>query len=258
MRRKWLRVLIVLAFVIPAVAQEGDFEGDGDDPADIFGGYGDSSGQQGQRGNNPQGNPLAQFDEVLGQAGIPLSEEQRTLLTAKMEEQRKSMREAIPGGGPAEGQRGGPGSGQPGRAGAGPGGRRGSGMPTQMANRMEAFQESLLSILTPDQQKVWKEYQTAEIRRRGGYPALRLMLEEAGSPLSEEQALAVQSEYRDYFDQRRALRPAVSSQADAAQPDAAKLKEMEDQHLSRLIKLLNAEQRKALIESRRKETKGSN
>ncbi len=72
------------------------------------------------------------------------------------------------------------------------------------------------------------------------------MLEEVGAPLSSERAELLQTEFREYNQQRRQLR------GEGEQADPAKLQELEDQHLSKVIKLLDAEQRRALIQSRRK------
>ena len=80
----------------------------------------------------------------------------------------------------------------------------------------------------------------------GGYPALRLMLEEVGAPLSSVQEEQLLAEFRDYNQQRRPLR------GEGGQADPAELQELESQHLSKVIKLLDTEQRRALIQSRRK------
>ncbi len=180
-------------------------------------------------------NPLEQVQNMLAEAGVPLSDEQQETLQTIMEEQRRAFREQFrqrrqEGGGERRRERGGE------RRGAfGGRGRFGGEM-----------QEKIRGVLTAEQIEVWDNYRNEQIRRRGGYPALRLMLEEVGAPLSSEQAELLQTEFREYNRQRRQLR------GEGGQADPAKLEELEGQHLSKVIKLLDAEQRRALIQSRRK------
>lgn len=184
-------------------------------------------------------NPLEQVQNMLTEAGVPLSDAQQETLQTIMEEQRRAFREQFrrrrqeggqEGGGERRRERGGE------RRGAF-GGRGGFG---------GAMQEKIRGALTAQQIEVWDNYRNQQIRRRGGFPALRLMLEEVGAPLSSERAELLQTEFREYNQQRRQLR------GEAAQADPAKLQELESQHLSKVIKLLDAEQRRALIQSRRK------
>ena len=184
-------------------------------------------------------NPLEQVQNMLTEAGVPLSDAQQETLQTIMEEQRRAFREQFrrrrqeggqEGGGEHRRERGGE------RRGAF-GGRGGFG---------GAMQEKIRGALTAEQIEVWDNYRNQQIRRRGGFPALRLMLEEVGAPLSSERAELLQTEFREYNQQRRQLR------GEAEQANPAKLQELEGQHLSKVIKLLDAEQRRALIQSRRK------
>ncbi|MCZ6491281.1 MAG: hypothetical protein O7A06_12220 [Acidobacteria bacterium] len=183
-------------------------------------------------------NPLEQVQNMLTEAGVPLSDAQQETLQTIMEEQRRAFREQFrrrrqeggqEGGGERRRERGGE------RRGAF-GGRGGIG---------GAMQEKIRGVLTAQQIEVWDNYRNQQIRRRGGFPALRLMLEEVGAPLSSERVELLQTEFREYNQQRRQLR------GEGEQADPAKLQELEDQHLSKVIKLLDAEQRRALIQSRR-------
>jgi len=178
-------------------------------------------------------NPLEQVQNMLTEAGVPLSDAQQETLQTIMEEQRRAFREQFrrrrqeggqEGGGERRRERGGE------RRGAFGG----------------AMQEKIRGALTAEQIEVWDNYRNQQIRRRGGFPALRLMLEEVGAPLSRERAELLQTEFREYNQQRRQLR------GEGEQADPAKLQELESQHLSKVIKLLDAEQRRALIQSRRK------
>ena len=184
-----------------------------------------------QRGENfRRRNPMEQVQNMLTEAGVPLNQQQQEALQAILQEQRRAFMESREqfrerrqqGGGERRG---------------GFGGRGGFG---------EAMQEKIRSVLTAEQIAVWDNYRTEQIRRRGGYPALRLMLEEVGAPLTTVQQEQLQAEFRDYNQQRRLLR------REGEQAGPAKLKELEDQHLSKLIQVLEAEQRRALIQSRRK------
>lgn len=177
-------------------------------------------------------NPVERMEEVLAKAGVPLSQDQKKSLQAVMDEQRQSFRQF------REQNRQSP--------------QEGRGRSSQ-AGQMREFQEKISALLSADQQAVWKKDQAEQIRRRGGYPALQLMLQEAGSPLGPDQEGALQAEFRDYLQQRRELQQAAGEKA-----DSAKLKDLENQHLARVVRLLNGEQRRALLESRRKEAQPSN
>jgi hypothetical protein len=117
-----------------------------------------------------------------------------------------------------------------------------------LRQQAEAFLEKVLTLLTPEQQDVWKKYQRELTLARGGYPALRLALEEAGAPPSPEQETQLQELFRNYNDHLRQLR---SGADEGTQPDPARLKAAEDAHLAQVAKLLNPAQRRALLEWRR-------
>ena len=178
-------------------------------------------------------NPLEQVQNMLTEAGVPLSDAQQETLQTIMEEQRRAFREQFRRRGQEGGQEGG---GERRRERGGERGRAFGG----------AMQEKIRGALTAEQIEVWDNYRNQQIRRRGGFPALRLMLEEVGAPLSSERAELLQTEFREYNQQRRQLR------GEGEQADPAKLQELESQHLPKVIKLLDAEQRRALIQSRRK------
>ena len=235
--KHWAWMGIVLLLVSPLAAQE---EGRGLDFPDHeeFGAApdGQRGDRQWDRAGNFNQNPTDQMEEVLSQAGVPLSDEQKKALETLQNEQREAMRQAFQqsGGAQRDGARGAPGE------------RRGGAPP--MRRQFEAFQEKLLATLTPAQQDVWKKFQNDQIRRRGGYAALRLALEEAGAPVTPEQEAQLQSLFQSYAEQQRELRRAAGQ---GVQPDPAQLRQLETQHLTQLAKLLNPAQRRALIEWRR-------
>ena len=232
-RKHWAWIGIALLLVSSLAAQE---EGRGmDSPEDEEIGAapeGQRGGRQGNRAGNFNQNPIDRMEQVLSQAGVPLSNEQKKTLATLQNEQRQAFQQR------GEAQREG--------AGGAPGERRGGAPP--MGRQFEAFQEKLLATLTPAQQDVWKKFQNDQIRRRGGYAALRLALEEAGAPVTPEQDAQLQSAFRSYAEQQRELRRAAGQ---GVQPDPAQLRQLETQPLTQLAKLLNPAQRRALIESRK-------
>jgi hypothetical protein len=234
----WLCIGVLLLASSPALAQEGDAGGG------LFG-EGDvefsTSGPRGER--RPAGpGPVDRINEILGKGGYPLSEDQKKTLQQLLDEQMDDIRAALAPS-PETGQEA-AGSGR--RDAGAPGLQRRAPNPA-LLRQEEIYLAKVLPILTPEQQGVWKKYQADQIRARGGYPALKLALAEAGSAPTPEQDTQLQEQFRTYSEQVRALRDA----APGGQPDAAKLKELETQHLTALVKLLDATQRKALLEWRR-------
>lgn len=230
----WIAVPLLL--VPPLPAQQEDMPAESPQEHEWGAPASEQPGNQQWGGRaNPTRNPLERIEEVLSKAGVPLSGEQKKTLHAMMDEQRETMRQRFQ------------------QMRERPEERRG-GNP-QMRQQGEAFQEKLLATLTPEQQDVWKKHQTDQIRERGGYPALRLALQEAGAPLTPEQEGPLQAAFREYNEQRQALRRAAG---EGNQPDPAKLKELDREHLPRLTKLLEPAQRRALIEWYRNSQKQSN
>ena len=164
---------------------------------------------------------------------------------------------------------GGPGQRGPGDLGGGPGqqGGRGGPFPPPGAGGFrgrnsdaarpeeEKFIANFLPVLTPEQTTIWNNFRKDQIRARGGYPALKLALEEAGTPATSEQETQLQQIFRTYDEQKRELPRAAGP---GGQPDAAKRKEADEQYLASLIKALNADQRKALLEWCRNSQQPSN
>ena len=260
---------LLLLLASPALAQEDD-GGDGGLFSGADWGDSDSGDREGGEQRAERGvaapSPLDRMRDVLAEAGLPLSEEQQTALQNLLDEQRAAFsrninpggqqRGATPGESAREGtppyrQRSEEGGQMPGDAavqGVPPPGSMpsaGIGMRQQRGND---FEEKALALLTPQQQEVWKKFQREQIFSRGGYPALRLALEEAGSPPTPEQDGQLQEQFRAYNQQLRELRQTAGP---GTLPDAAKLKELENQHLAALVKLLDPAQRKALLEWRR-------
>ena len=101
------------------------------------------------------------------------------------------------------------------------------------------------AALKPDQQTVLKSYQKDQIRARGGLEALKLTMEDAGAPLTPEQIPPIQVLY----DEQIKARAEIAKESQGARPDPAKLSAVELQTLTKVLKVLNAAQKKALAES---------
>lgn len=128
-------------------------------------------------------NPLdaikARVEEVLRKAGQPFTEQQQRALALVLEEQRQASERLFGAimdfsGGPVRGA-------DRDKALAG----------IQWMN--EAFEAKLQEVLTPEQNRIWAAFRAAEVRSQGGFPALRLILEEAGVPLSADQGRRLSS-----------------------------------------------------------------
>jgi hypothetical protein len=80
---------------------------------------------------------------------------------------------------------------------------------------------------------------------RGGFPALKAILEDAQVPLAPDQEVKAQALYVDFSQQARQLM--IDSKGT---PDQAQLYRVASQSLGQVVKLLTAEQRRALVASR--------
>ena len=96
--------------------------------------------------------------------------------------------------------------------------------------------------LSPTQQSVLTKMARTQIRARGGFDALRVAMEDAGAPFSEEQLPKVQALFEDQKNARADL--AKESQGT---PDPAKLKQLERDTLTKVVGLLVPAQRTALL-----------
>jgi len=101
--------------------------------------------------------------------------------------------------------------------------------------------------LTPDQQAAFKKYLNGEIKKAGGFGALKVTMEEAGAPLTAEQEPQIQGFYSEDAQQRAQL-----LRESQGKPDSAKLADIDKATMSKVVKVLTAAQRKALLDSRAK------
>jgi hypothetical protein len=99
--------------------------------------------------------------------------------------------------------------------------------------------------LTADQRAEMRRYRTEQIMLRGGFPALRLILENGNAPFAVEQEKQVQALYLDFNRQVDVL-----VKESKGNPDRAQLAALENQELAKVVRLLTPEQRRALAASR--------
>ena len=100
-------------------------------------------------------------------------------------------------------------------------------------------------ILTADQRAELRRHRTEQIMMRGGFPALRLTLENAQASLTPEQETKAEAVYIE-------LNRSVDQLARSTKglPDRGELDKLENDALGKVIRLLTPAQRKALATSR--------
>ena len=96
--------------------------------------------------------------------------------------------------------------------------------------------------LSPSQQAVLTKMSRAQIRARGGFDALRVAMEDAGAPFSEEQVPKVKT----LFEDQKTTRAALAKESQGT-PDPAKLTQLERDTLTKVVGLLVPAQRTALL-----------
>src|SRR5205814_7366471 len=101
------------------------------------------------------------------------------------------------------------------------------------------------SVLKPDQQAAFKKFQNDEVKKGGGFAALKVVMEEAGAPLTAEQEPQIQGLYSEDAKQRAQLFREAQGR-----PEPAKLADLEKATMAKVARLLTPAQRKALLESR--------
>jgi hypothetical protein len=97
-------------------------------------------------------------------------------------------------------------------------------------------------VLDPKQQAVLTKMSRNQIKARGGFDALRVSMEDAGVPFTEEQLPQVQA----MFEEQKKSREALAKETQGT-PDPAKLKQLETETLTKVVRLLVPAQRTALL-----------
>ena len=101
--------------------------------------------------------------------------------------------------------------------------------------------------LKPDQQAAFKKYQNDQIKSAGGFGALKVIMAEAGAALTLEQETQIQGVYAE-----DAQLHAQLLRESQGRPDPAKVADLDRTTMTKVARLLNPAQRKALLDSRAK------
>ena len=258
--KRFILFLGVFLIAAPVFAQEG--EGGGG-----FGGM-FGMGDPPRAANAPPPDRLVQLRKILLDAKSPLTQDQEKSLSSMLEKDIKQYTSDLEKKYPEEvaqaraagaqegrGGRGG-GRGGEGRAAGGAGGRGGPGGPglapnsplLPEMNRINAeLQTKVLAALKPEQQAAFKTHQNDEIRKNGGFAALKLNMEEAGTPLTSDQETQLKALYAEHDQQRREL--LRQNPGDAAKIDT----QLNADLAPKLLRILNAGQKKTLLDAMKKQ-----
>ena len=252
MKRIFLTFLIASAFALPVYGQEEGGGGEG-------GAAGVGPGQTQVFTRVDTVDPMDQVRTFLGRANIKLSGDQEKVLKPQVDAALKEAQDvterlapqAQAGARGERGQRGGGGGGAGGgQRRGGPGGFAPNNALTAELRRInDDLVTKINAVLKPDQQAAFKKFRNDEIRKAGGFPALKLVMEEAGAAFTPEQEQQIQELYAEDARQRGQL-----MRESQGRPDPAKLDELEKGTLTKVARLLNPSQRKALLDSRAKAT----
>lgn len=251
--KRLLWIVAVCLAATPLFAQE---EGGGGGPAFGGGGGGDQVFTRVDAVN-----PMEQVKSFLQtKANVTLSTDQERTLRPIVESALQQIRDLNEraAGQRAQGGQGAP-AGRGGRGGrGGRAGDNGEGSIASLANgpaaqELRKINDDLMAKITealkPDQQAAFKKYLNGEIKKAGGFPALKLTMQEAGAPLTAEQEPQIQSFYNEDVQQRLQLQ-----RESQGRPDPAKIADLEKATMAKIVKVLTPAQRKALLDSRTKET----
>jgi hypothetical protein len=255
--KQLLCICAIALLATPVFAQ--DEGGGGGLPSSLFGGALDAP-----RGEQPK--PMDAVKKFFAQAQVNISGDQERAMRPVVESAFKQVQDTVerlsaaqPGGQPARGQggerRGGGGGGFDGgqRRGGGRGGQAAGANAAanpQLAAELQKINDEvvpkILAMLKPDQQAAFKKWQNDEIKKNGGFAALKIIMDEAGAPLTEAQEPQIRNLYVEDTQQRQQLR-----RDGQGTPDPAKIAELEKTTMSKVVRLLTPEQRKALLDSSR-------
>ena len=243
--KRWVWLFAAVLLAVPVYAQD---DGGGGLPSSLFG-----TGDGGGFARGEQANPMEAVKKFLAQAKVTLSGDQEKALKPTIESTFKLVQDTVekfssqPGSAGQRGVRG-----QRGEDRGGFGGERGAAPANpQLAAELQKINNDILvkitAALKPDQQAAFKKWQNEEIKKGGGFAALKVVMEEAGAPFTPEQEPQVRALYLEDAQQRAQLMREFRGQ-----PDQAKLGELELATMTKVAKLLMPVQRKALLDSRAK------
>lgn len=189
--------------------------------------------------NAPSVDRLLRLRELLAQANMPLSKEQESGLNALLDAEVPAMRQALQkrvqelqkvksGDEPSPGA-----------------------LPSmeELTPEIIRLNDQLLgniseaTLLSSEQRELVKKLYKDQVKSRGGFDAIKLTMDDAGAPFSPEQIAQIQP----LFDQQNEARLQLVRDAQGQPPDKAKLDQLQRDTLAKLLKLLTAPQRAALL-----------
>jgi hypothetical protein len=163
-----------------------------------------------QRGNDP----VQQMKRFFSLAKLPLTSAQEKTLTGIVDAGAKALQSA--------------------------------GQNDDAARRVNAdYTKKVNDVLTSEQRAELRRYRTEQIMLRGGFPALKLVLENGNAPFNADQEKQVQAVYLEFNQKINAL-----MKEKQGNPERAELTGLENQELGKVVRLLTPEQRRALAASR--------
>jgi len=259
--KRLLLIIAIACFATPALAQDIDL-GLGGDVSSLLNipaprgntparGAAPARGGAPGRGVAPNAPPvdrLVRIRELLAQANAPLSKEQETGLNALLTTEIPAMRQALQkrvfdmqkANGPVP---------------SSPDGQRGAAPPANLPSMEELTPEivrlndQLLGkisdsmVLGEDQRRLIKKLYKEQVKSRGGFDAIKLTMDDAGAPFSPEQVAQIQP----LFDQQNEAKLQLTKESQGQPPDKAKMDQIQRDTLSKVLKLLTAPQRAALV-----------
>ena len=192
-------------------------------------------------------NPMEQVKAFLAKASITLSSDQERTLRPAVEAAIKQLQD-ISDRFVGRGERRGGGE-RRGRGDASGIAALADGPAAQELKRMnDDLMSKINAVLKPDQQTAFKKFQNDEIKKGGGFAALKVVMEEAGAPLTAEQEPQIQGLYTE----DAKLRAQLFREAQG-RPDPGQLADLEKATMAKVARLLTPAQRKALLGSRTKQ-----
>jgi len=245
------RVILAIAWVIvasPIFAQDVDL-GLGGDASTLLNlpaprGTAPARGASPARGDEtgrgaaaPPVDRLVRLRELLAGANLPLSSEQEAALNsfvnAEIPAMRRTLQQRI-----AELE----------KTTDSAAGRRELPSMDELAPEIIRLNDQLLGKMaaapgvSPEQRAFMKKLYQDQVKSRGGFDAIKLTLENAGVPFSAEQIAQIQP----LFDEENQARLQLRKESPSA--DKAKIDQLQRETLAKVIKLLTATQRSALLE----------
>ncbi len=206
-------------------------------------------GNQPARGNaNARGNAparatpaavdrLVRLRELLAQSNMPLSQEQQTALTALVNNEipvmRQTLQKRVADLQKAKG---------PDVAG---------NLPSmeELTPEIVRLNDQLLGkiadvpALNDGQRQLLKKMYKDQVKSRGGFDAIKLTMDDAGVAFSSEQTVQIQA----LFDQQNEARLELIKKSQDQSPDKTNMDQLQRETLSKVLKLLSAQQRAALL-----------